>query len=125
MGDAMVLALSFLLGLGAAGPAGWTRLFEEADETTFIEQSHGARRTPDGTVWIRHDYARPRAGGIRSLRDQWQVSCARRTFTMYALVSYDSKGRILRAQAIPPEERQAAPVVPGSRMERVFRAVCG
>ncbi len=125
MGDAMILALSFLISANAADPAGWTRLFAEADETTFVEKSFRPRRGSDGMVWIRHDYAQPRAGGVRSVRDQWQVSCERRSFTMFALVSYDSKGKILRAQAIPPEDRQAAPIVPGSRMERVYKAVCG
>ncbi len=79
----------------------------------------------DEMVWIRHDYRQPRADGVRSIRDQWHFNCARRSFTIFALVTYDGNGRMIRAQAIPPEERQAAPVVPGSRMERVFNAVCG
>ena len=125
MGDAMILALSFLFAASAADSAGWIKLFEEADETTLVEQSAGGSVGSDGMVWIRHDYGHPREGGVHSLRDQWHVSCDRRSFTMYALVSYDSKGRIIRAQAIPPEDRQAAPVVPGSRMDRVYKAVCG
>lgn len=124
MGDAM-LALSFLLAASAVTPPGWTKLFQEADETTYVEQSFRPRRGSDGMVWVRHDYSRPRSEGILSARDQWQVSCERRSFTMFALVTYDARGRIVRAQAIPPEDRQAAPIVPGSRMERVFRAVCG
>jgi len=29
------------------------------------------------------------------------------------------------AQAIPAKQRRAAPVIPGSRMDKVFGAVCG
>ncbi len=75
-------------------------------------------------VWIRHDYARPRANGVTSIKDQWHVSCRDRSFTIYAMINYDRNGRILSTSAIPADQRHAAALVPGSRMERVFSAVC-
>jgi hypothetical protein len=44
---------------------------------------------------------------------------------MFAMVSYDRAGRILSARPIPAAERRAAPVIPGSRIDKVFTAVCG
>ena len=120
-----MILLSFLaLAFAAPSEGRWLKLFEEADESTFLDLS-GLKRGADSLVWIRHDYPRARADGTRSVKDQWHVSCRERSCTIYAMISYDRGGRVISARAIPADQRHAAPLVPGSRMERVFSAVCG
>jgi hypothetical protein len=114
-----------ILALVAPAETGWIRLFDEADESTSFRAAARRQGAAEAMVWIRHVYPRPRAGGTRSTTDQWLVSCRDRSFTMFAIVSYDRAGRILSARPIPPADRRAAPVIPGSRFEKVFGAVCG
>jgi hypothetical protein len=115
-----------LILLAVAGPiqGDWVKLFDEAGESTYL-QPRPKREGTEAMVWIRHDYRRPQPGGVLSLRDQWLFSCAHKSFTMFSLVSYDARGRVVSAQAIPAKQRRAAPVIPGSRMDKVFGAVCG
>lgn len=120
----MILSLSLLLAAAAPPESGWVKLFDEPSESTFIQRPVGSAGS-DRMVWIRHDYRRAQPGGVRSLRDQWLFDCHQQTFTMFALVRYDARGRVLSAEPIPAAERRPAPVIPGSRMERVFTAVCG
>jgi len=119
------MIISALLALAAPAGAGWTKLFDESGESTYYRIADRRRAAGEAFVWIRHVYAAPRAGGVKAVNDQWLVDCRGRNFTIFALVSYDRAGRILSAQPVPAAERRAAPVVPGSRMEKVFRAVCG
>jgi hypothetical protein len=44
---------------------------------------------------------------------------------MLAVVQYDAGGKVVSAQAVPLSARIPARVEPASRMETVFRAVCG
>jgi hypothetical protein len=113
-----------LLVLAAPTEGRWVKLFDEADESTSIQLPSRANGS-DAIVWIRHHYKRVQPGGVRSLRDQWHVDCRQRSFTMFALARYDARGRLLSAEAIRAAERRAAPVIPGSRMEQVVKAVCG
>ena len=112
-----------MLALAAPHDGRWLKLFNEPDETTYLDGS-SLGGGPDPMVWIRHDFPRPRAGGVVSIKDQWHVSCRDRTFTIYAMISYDRKGRIVSARAIPPDQRHAAELSRGSRMEKVFSAAC-
>jgi hypothetical protein len=121
----ILLASALALAIAAPAQARWTKLFDEAEESTFVDLSSARRGQGETLIWIRHDFPRARGQGIRSVRDQWLVNCRARTFTMFALVSYDGRGRIVKAEAIRAEQRHAAPIVAGSRMDRVFRAVCG
>jgi hypothetical protein len=109
----------------AAPASAWTKLFDEAGESTSFRAAPSRSGVDERTVWIRHVYPRPQSGGVKSLTNQWLVSCRHRSFTMFAMVSYDRAGRILSARPIPAAERRAAPVIPGSRIDKVFTAVCG
>jgi hypothetical protein len=117
--------IAALLAVAVPAQSGWITLFDEPGESTsfrIVDRRPGAS---EAFVWVRHVYPRPRAGGVKAMNDQWLVSCPQRSFTIYALVSYDSAGRIISAQPVPAAERRAAPVIRGSRMEKVFTAVCG
>ncbi len=122
MGPRMIIA-ALLLSLSDPNAGQWLKLFDEADESTYLERSAGPR-SADPMVWIRHDYPRVRPDGVKSARDQWLVSCRDRSFTIYAMVTYDRAGRVIQATAVPEDQRMAATLGAGSRMERVFSAVC-
>ena len=118
-------AAAALLALAAPAGGQWLKLFDEPGETTWLDRSAAKAGAGEAMVWIRHDYPKPRPDGARSVRDQWHVDCGQRSFTVFAVLSYDARGRLLKAQAIPAAERHSAPLLPGSRMQKVFSAVCG
>lgn len=120
----MLAPLAILL-LAASAPTGLSiKLFEDTTEASYLDVEPGDRRGADRIVWITHDYRRPRADGMKYTRDQWSISCQRRTFSLFAVVEYRGDGRVIRASAIPVEQRQPNPIPPGGRMEAVFRIVC-
>ena len=103
----------------------WTRLFQDASESTYLSVTAASRTRPERIFWLRHVFPAARAKGVKYSQDQWQVSCAAGTYMMLAVVQYDAAGRAVSAQAVPLSARIPARVEPGSRMESVFRAVCG
>jgi hypothetical protein len=123
-GPGMMLWLS-AIPLLAAAPGGMSvKLFEDEAETSYLDVEQGDRRGSERIVWITHEYRKKRADGIKYSRDQWSISCERRTFSIFAVVEYDARGRVIRADAIPLEQRRPNPIPAGGRMETVFRIVC-
>jgi hypothetical protein len=120
-----MLAIAFLASaLVQPGTSGWTRLFSDASESTYVSLSQSGTAKPERVFWLRHVFPKIRAKNVKSSQDQWQVNCSSGTYMMLAVVQYDPHGRVLSAQAVPLAARIPARVEAGSRMEKVFRAVC-
>lgn len=111
--------------LAQPGASSWTRLFEDASESTYVSLPAGARDRPERILWLRHVFPKVRAKGVKYSQDQWQVNCASRSYMMLAVVQFDERNKMISAHAVPLAARIPARIEPGSRMETVFRAVCG
>jgi hypothetical protein len=120
----MLFSHLLLLAVQLAAPDRRLPLYRDAGEVAYLEMQTLDRSGTDAIFWIAHEYAKPRAKGVKKVREQWYVDCARRTFSIYGLVSYDRTGKIVLVQPIPSVQRRPAAIVAGSRMERVYRAVC-
>jgi hypothetical protein len=122
----MYMLINILLSaaLAQTGAASWTKLFQDASESTYVNVAAGSRGKPERIFWLRHVFPKARAKIVKYSEDQWQVSCTSGTYMMLAVVQYDAKGQLVSAQAVPLSARIPARVEAGSRMEKVFRAVC-
>jgi hypothetical protein len=120
-----MLAIAFLASaLVQPGAPGWTRLFSDASESTYLGLSQSGTAKSERLFWLRHVFPKTRSNNVHSSQDQWQVNCSSGTYMMLAVVQYDRAGKILSAQAVPLAARIPARVEAGSRMEMVFRTVC-
>lgn len=120
----MMLPLLAVL-LASALPGGASvKLFEDSAEASYLDVEAGGRGGPERIVWITHDYKKPRRDGMKYTRDQWSISCARRTFSIFAVVEYSGSGKVLSATAIPLDQRRPIAIPSGGRMQRVFDIVC-
>jgi hypothetical protein len=121
-----MLVIAFLAAaLGQADATSWTKLFHDAWETTYLNVSPAGRSKADRIFWLRHVFPKLRPGRVKYSQDQWQVNCTAGTYAMLAVVQYDADGKVVSAQAVPLSARIPARVERASRMEAVFRAVCG
>ena len=120
-----MLSLAALL-LAVPVPGGTSvKLFEDDAEASYLDIEAGSPGRPEKIVWITHDYKKPAKDGRKYTRDQWSVSCDRRTFSIFAVVEYNGSGKVLSATAIPLSQRNPMPIPSGGRMQRVYEIVCG
>jgi hypothetical protein len=121
----MYLIAFLSAALAQTDTTSWTKLFQDRSESTYLGRPNAVVSGAERLFWLRHVFPRPRPGGVNYSQDQWQVNCTAGTYMMLAVVQYDERGKVVSAQAVPRAARIAARVEPGSRMETVFRAVCG
>jgi hypothetical protein len=120
----MLFIASLVAALSQPDASSWTRLFQDASESTYVIPSPRSRDRAERIFWLRHVFPKVRPKGVKYSEDQWQVNCASGTYTMLAVVEYDARGKVLSAQAVRTSARIPARVEPGSRMDKVFRTVC-
>jgi hypothetical protein len=121
----MFVTAFLLAALSQPDASSWTKLFQDASETTYLNLPSSNRDAREKVFWLRHVFPKVRPKGVKYSQDQWQVNCTSGTYMMLAVVQYDARGKVLSVQAVPLSARIPAQVEPSSRMEGVFRAVCG
>jgi len=118
-------ALLLALALQAATPA-WQSLGTHGGiETAFDPAS--VRRIGDNrlSVRVRGTIAAPGPDGIGTATGALEIDCAAMTATPTEVRALDADGRLVLNALIPPAERAAEPIRPGSPNAAVRDAVCG
>ncbi len=118
-----MLTMAAMASLQVAEGAAATRIYESPAERAYVEPPYHR----SGTVrwfWIIHQFTRPHRDGAASARDQWVMDCSTLSFSMIAVVRYDRRGKIIKVEAVPEQNRVWSPILPGSPMIAVARAVC-
>lgn len=116
---------ALILFLAGATEGKSVLLFDDAAEASYLDLGSGGAGAGDRIVWITHDYKKSRPDGLKAARDQWSISCERRTFSIFSIVEYGRDGKVLSATAVPLAQREPMPVPSGGTVRRVYDIVCG
>ncbi len=114
-----------LLYLAASAAQGETvKLFETKEGSGFVELAGASSSRTEIVLWVRHVHPKVRPDRVKSVRDQWIVNCPQRTFQMLGVVEHDASGKVVRAQAIPSEQRKPIGIGGNDRLEQIYRVAC-
>ena len=121
----MSAAWLLALALQAATPA-WQSLGTHAGIDTAFDPA-SVRRISETrlSVRIRGIVATPGPDGIETALGALEIDCAAMTATPTEVRALDADGRLVLNALIPPAERAAEPIRPGSPNAAVRDRVCG